>query len=134
MHQITETGVVIEVEDEKSLIRVDREVPEMCEKCSKACSGASGGPAVLEVHRRDLEVGERVTVHVSQVNAYLSIVLLFALPMVLFAVGALVHGLTGALIGLGVAVAAGCAANALIARRLPEPRVERLGGGGGTDG
>jgi hypothetical protein len=54
--------------------------------------------------------------------------------MALFAVGALVRGVMGALVGLGAAVAVGCAANALIARRLPEPRVQRLGEPRGTDG
>ena len=111
-----ETGTVTELREKKAVIRLDADAGTKCGFCC-ACSIAASGVRTLAVDRNDLSVGNRVRVHVPRLSGYVSILLLFVLPLALFVAGMSLgmmfepegagHGLSpivGGLLGLGVAL------------------------------
>lgn len=82
-----DTGTVMEVTEEKALVRLDHERSKDCGGCC-ACSALGGaGLPTIEVERDGLEQGDRVEVRIPRVNAYLSMLLVFGLPVALFMAG-----------------------------------------------
>ena len=139
MNYVEDTGMVVSVDGEKATVRLDRKPREECGSCC-ACSAFStgGGPPAVDVPRDDLEEGERVRVRIPRVNAYLSMALVFGLPLALFmagiAVGQRLEGgarvgnvsALGGLIGLITAFLVAWLANRLLVRRAGPPQVFRM--------
>jgi len=80
-----DTGTVVKVTARKATVRLEHAPQESCGTCC-ACS-AMAGEHVVEVDRADLKPGDRVQVRIPQVSAYLSMLLVFGLPLILFFVG-----------------------------------------------
>ena len=133
---VEDTGTVVEVGPRKATIRLDHSPDGSCGSCC-ACSAFAGGEHTLEVDRGDLQKGERVLARVPRLNQYLSIFLVFGLPLVLFSVGITVGlafgeekqvgstAVLGGLAGLALAFALSWLVNRLLVSKSP-PRVSRL--------
>jgi len=140
MEYVEDTGLVVSVDDEKAIVRLDRKPRKECGSCC-ACSAFStdGGPPAIEVPRADLEEGEHVRVRIPRVNTYVSIALVFGLPLAMFmagiAIGQSLEGgarvgnvsALGGLIGLITAFLVAWLANRWLTRRAGPPQVFKMG-------
>ena len=139
MEDREDTGTVVALSGERATVLLDHEPQEAaCAGCH-ACSVTPGGRATIRVERKGLDEGDRVRVGIPQVNAYLSIGVLFGAPILLVGAGLIIGSalqgpgssggpaLLGGAMGLLVAMAIAWAANGLIARRAA-PRVRRIDG------
>ena len=127
MNYVHEKGTVQSVEDDTATVRLDHKVDESCGSCC-ACSAFQAGPTTIEVPRNGLEEDDRVEVDIPRVNPFLSIGLIFGLPLALFmagiAVGQHLEGgnrvgnlsIIGGVIGLIVAVGIAWIMNHLLTR------------------
>ena len=86
MEYVEDTGLVVSVSEDKATVQLDHKSKEDCGSCC-ACSAHGGGPPSLDVPRGDLKEGDRVSVRIPRVNTYLSMALVFGLPLVLFLAG-----------------------------------------------
>jgi len=131
---VEDTGTVVEVAGEEAVVRLDRGRSEACGSCC-ACSAFGGPEPRLRVECGELQVGDRVTVKVPQVNPCLGMALVFGLPLALFIVGLAaghsVEGtsqlgtgsLVGGLVGVVVAFLLAWAINkAIRGKAVPETR------------
>jgi len=128
MRYVEDTGTVVSVSDDKATIRLDHKHPDSCGS-GCACSALSGDDRSVTVDRGELQQGDRVMVRIPHVNANMSMLLLFVLPMVMFFVGAAVGGalsgtervgmpsLLGGGVGFGLALALAWAVNRKLTRR-----------------
>ena len=111
-----ETGTVTELDGDKAAIRLDADAGARCGFCC-ACSMAASGARTLKVNAKGLAPGDRVMIRIPRYSGYVSMLLLFVLPLGLFVVGMSLgmmlepegagHGfspIVGALLGLGVAL------------------------------
>ena len=94
MRYVEDTGTVVSVTGQKATIRLDHKHPDSCGS-GCACSALSGDDHSVKVDSGDLQQGDRVMVRIPHVNANISMLLLFVLPMVMFFVGAAVGGAFG---------------------------------------
>jgi positive regulator of sigma E activity len=86
MKYVTEEGTVQAVEEDKATVRLDHKVKESCGSCC-ACSSFQAGPETIEVPSDGLEEGDRVEVRIPRVNPFLSMLLIFGLPLAFFMSG-----------------------------------------------
>jgi hypothetical protein len=134
-----DTGTVVALSGEKATVLLDHEPQEAaCAGCH-ACSVTPSGRATIRVERNGLDEGDRVRVGIPQVNAYLSIGVLFGAPILLVGAGLIIGSalqspdssdgpaLLGGAMGLLAAMALAWVANGVIARRAA-PRVWRIDG------
>jgi len=111
-----ETGTVAELRQGKAIVRLDADAETKCGSCC-ACSIGASGVRTLVVDKNALSVGDRVRVRIPRLSGYVSMLLLFVLPLALFVAGMSLgmmfepegggHGLSpivGGLLGLGVAL------------------------------
>ena len=82
------TGVVVSVVGENATVKLERGSGRDCEGCC-ACS-AFAGERTMVVPAAGLSEGDHVSLLVPTVNAYLSMFLVFILPVMLFFAGAYV--------------------------------------------
>ena len=114
MNWVEETGTVVAVDGGKASVKLDRKARKECGSCC-ACGAFAAGEDTIKVPAGQLKQGERVSIRIPQVNAYLSMFLVFGLPMLLFFAGIFVGRAleqterigTGALVGgvLGLFIA-----------------------------
>jgi len=138
-------GTVVSVTERKATIRLDHRRTDACGSCC-ACSVLASGDAVVEVDRGDLNPGDRVHVRIPQVNAYLSMLLLFGLPLVLFMAGIWAGqalegaerignlSIVGGVAGLAVALFVAWLVNRALTRRVGRPQARRLAAEQGSSG
>lgn len=86
MKYIEEEGTVVSVTEGTATIRLDQKVKESCDSCC-ACAAYQSGESTVDVPAGDLREGERVKARIPRVNPYLSMFLVFALPLALFMTG-----------------------------------------------
>jgi positive regulator of sigma E activity len=125
-----ENGTVTEIKGDTAVVEVH---PGPDVDCSGCCA-CSGGPdeRYVEVPRGELEEGDDVRLRIPTFSGYVSMILLFGLPMALFITGMIagtyLQGSEGAngmlpLVGGGVGLALSFvvvwAANRLMLRRAP---------------
>jgi len=139
MRYLEDTGTVVSVTGEKATVRLDHKRTEACGSCC-ACSALAGGDRAVTVDRGDLQEGDRVHVRIPQVDAWVSILLVFGLPLALFMAGIWVGqrleggrqvgnlSVLGGIVGLLVAFVAAWLANRALIRKAGPPRAERVGG------
>jgi len=85
-------GRVIEVENDQAVVRL--ETDQQCGlhlKCA-CCGWSAREPRLIRVSRDDLALGDAVRVFIPAYAGYLSILLVFVLPVVLFVAGLIVGG------------------------------------------
>jgi len=82
-----EAGTVTELRNEEALIQLDPGSEQRCRSCCAGCSTAASGARILKVQRGDLREHDRVRVEIPAHSMYLSILLVFVTPMVLFVGG-----------------------------------------------
>jgi len=106
MERKEHTGVVVSVAGEKATVKLDHGASKDCEGCC-ACS-AFAGERTIVVPAGELNEGDPVSVLVPTVNAYLSMFLVFVLPVMLFFAGAYIgrafeegENLGGVALGVG---------------------------------
>ncbi|MFW6457156.1 MAG: SoxR reducing system RseC family protein [Planctomycetota bacterium] len=128
MKYVEEKGTVVSVDDGVATIRLDQKVTESCGSCC-ACSAYESGKDTIEVNADGLAKGERVQARIPRVNPYLSMFLVFGLPLALFmtgiAVGQQIQGgerlggtsALGGVLGLIVAVLVASSMNHLLTRK-----------------
>lgn len=134
MKYIEEEGTVVSVEGGRATVRLDRKVTESCGTCC-ACSAHQNGKKTIEVDANDLEDGDRVRARIPRVNPYLSMFLVFGLPLALFMTGIMVGqrvqggerlgtaSAIGGIVGLMVAMLFALLMNHLLTRNAhPEAR------------
>lgn len=138
MRYVEETGTVVAVSRQEASVRLDRKRDKSCGACC-ACSAFTGADQTVRVPRGDFQEGDRVRVRIPQVNAYLSMLLIFAMPIALFAAGLMVGralegtdrigtgALVGGLVGLGVSFALAWVINRAL-RGKAAPEAHRLTG------
>ena len=80
-----DTGTVVKVTEKRATIKLDHPPREECGTCC-ACSSMVG-EHLLEVDRGSLKPGDRVSARIPQVNTYVSVLLVFGLPLALFFLG-----------------------------------------------
>lgn len=136
MKYVTEKGTVEAVEKETATVRLDHKVKESCGSCC-ACSSLQSGPESIKVPADGLEEGDRVEVRIPQVNPFLSMLLIFGLPLAFFmggiAIGQQMQGgtrigsysIVGGVVGLVVAFAIAWVMNRLITRDAA-PEVHKI--------
>ena len=117
MEYNVETGKVVQILGEKAVVRIERAASAKCSSCC-ACSIGAAGERTLEVDRRDLGEGDIVEVRAPKVSGYLSILLLFGLPTLLFVVGGFVS-LQAAIAGIAVAFFVAWLVNRRLAAKFP---------------
>jgi positive regulator of sigma E activity len=129
---VEDTGVVLVVGPEKATIRLDHKRAEDCHGCC-ACSTFGGEAFTVDVERGRLQEGDHVRVRIPRANEYLSMLLVFGLPLALFMGGIAVGrafestervgtaAMVGGLVGLGVAFLLAWIVNrTLIGKAVPE--------------
>jgi len=140
-----ETGTVVVIGRTKMDVRMDAARPEMCNQC-RACEALGGGKEMrLRVPLTDgVGVGDRVAVELPHASPWLSMVLVFALPVASGVAGlqlgmrwpwwtdllGLDPELCGAILGLACGIVAFQAARMVDQRYFRHIRVERLEGDG----
>lgn len=135
MRYVEDTGTVLTVGAEKATIRLDHKRKD-CAGCC-ACSAFGTAAYTIEVARGELQEGERVRVRIPRVNEYVSMLLVFILPLVLF-MGGIAAGrlfepderiggasVSGGVVGLVVAFAIAWTVNRLVIRKAV-PEAHRL--------
>jgi positive regulator of sigma E activity len=139
MKMMEHAGTVVEVEDERAVVEL-----EEGERCGSSvtcgcCNALQGGRRRLQVDRNGLKAGDNVQVMVPAVSGYVSVLVVFVLPMVLFIAGILIgqqfeppggaNGLAtivGGLAGVGVAVLVAMAVNRLLTGGRSNIQVRRV--------
>lgn len=85
-----ENGTVITAGPVKAEVRLDGSSPQACASCGcSMCSGTGSNVRTMEVESNGLKKGDRVVVKVPQRSGYVSLLIVFVLPMVLFLAGML---------------------------------------------
>ena len=136
MKKVEHVGTVVEVGEGTALIELKDE-PGCGLRCACSCSLRSGSRTV-RVARGDLEQGDTVRLFVPAWAGYLSIVIVFVLPIALFVAGGMVgaafesgsgaHGtptIVGAVAGFGLSILAAVLVNRWLTR-VGSPEVQRL--------
>ena len=131
MRYATEEGKVVQILRGMAVIRMDCAPSAECASCC-ACSLFGGRSRTIEVDRSDLSEGDLVQVRLPRASAYWGILLVFVLPVALFALGAIVGGtlarsaggadsvsLPGGLLGFVAAVVIAWRVNRRLAARFP---------------
>ena len=138
MKYIEDTGTVKSVEEGRATIRLDHKSTEECGSCC-ACSAFGGGLPEIEVPGDGFAEGQRVRVRIPRSNPYLSILLVFFLPLALLMAGVFAgqrlqnsprlgaYAAAGGVVGLTIALAVAWVANRLLAVD-EEPEAEPLDG------
>ncbi|KPK62428.1 MAG: hypothetical protein AMK73_06140 [Planctomycetes bacterium SM23_32] len=88
-------GTVVEVTEDKAVVEL--KVGQVCEspiRCA-CCTSVDAGPRRLRVPRGELEQGDEVCVAVPAYAGYVSALVVFALPILMFVVGAAVGWAVG---------------------------------------
>jgi positive regulator of sigma E activity len=136
MKYVTEEGTVEAVENQTATVQLDHKVKESCGSCC-ACSSFQSGPESIKVPADGLQEGDRVEVRIPQVNPFLSMLLIFGLPLAFFmggiAIGQQMQGgariggrsVLGGVIGLVVAFAIAWLMNHLLTRDA-EPEAHKI--------
>lgn len=127
----TETGTVKRVEKGKAFVRIDRAAQKSCGGCC-ACASAGSGEFELRVPDNGYHAGQKLTLRIPVTSKYLSLLLLFVVPMVAFAAGAILGAnlklegidesagaVLGAFGGFAVAFVIAFLANSYLASRHP---------------
>lgn len=83
MKYIEEKGTVTGIEGETATVRLDNKIEEDCGSCC-ACSAFQSGESTIDLPKGNLQEGDRVQVRVPRVNPFLSMLLIFGLPLALF--------------------------------------------------
>ncbi|MFH0911374.1 MAG: SoxR reducing system RseC family protein [Planctomycetota bacterium] len=128
-----ETGIVVEIEKDHLLLRMDPAGEALCKRCGGcgACGAGSEGARLLRLPLQDpvreAHRGDRVTVELVLPNTALAAALLFGLPLLgLFLGGGTAFGFfpdsgsilgLAAILGLGAGVGAVWLANRLLERK-----------------
>lgn len=101
--RMKEQGIVIEILGDTARIRLTQK-PD-CIKCG-ICSGASGGFRILTVKiKKPLQVNQAVTVEINQKILTLSSILMYAVPLSGFIIGAIAgYAIGGELLAVILAV------------------------------
>lgn len=86
MKYVEETGTVEEVDGETATVRLDNRIEESCGSCC-ACDAFQSGDNMIDIPARDVAQGDRVEVRIPRVNTFLSILLIFIIPLGLFMTG-----------------------------------------------
>jgi len=138
---------VIEVVGQEAIIAVLPDSSVACKGCGAAGTCGENGPVKrLRTDRNGLQPGDTVRVRVPAFTGYLSIAVVFILPVLLFSVGIALGGaLAGGgardgtlsivlgIAGLAIAFAVAWAVNRFLTERYP-PVIERLGPTPGENG
>ena len=137
MDCLEDTGTVVVVTEKHASVQLDHSQSLSCGG-GRGCSSACCGPPVVKVERGDLAQGDRVRVQIPRANAYLAMLLIFALPLALFMTGIWIgqtlqggdsvgtFSVVGGLIGLALAFLVAWFANRAISKKVGPPRVQRL--------
>ena len=136
MNYVEDTGTVVMTGPQKASVKLDHEQPEKCGSCC-ACSIFGNGSYTIDVDRGELREGDRVRVRIPRVNEYLSMLLVFGLPLGMFMGGVAVGtafeadkrvgaaSVVGGAVGLVVAFLVAWIVNRLVVKKAA-PRAERL--------
>lgn len=139
MKYAEDTGTVLTVGPQQATVRLDHKRPDECRSCC-ACAAFGGEAFTVEVERGELQEGDRVRVRIPRVNEYVSMLLVFGLPLVLFMGGVAVGrafeeterigtaSMVGGIIGLVVAFLLAWAVNRLVIKKAV-PEAHRLPAG-----
>lgn len=139
MKMVDRTGTVVEVLPDQAIVEIARE--DCCtDRLSCSCCSAAAKPERLRVDRTGLSVGDRVMVSTPAYLSYVSVLVLFVLPLALAVlggwIGAAIEGdsvahdmpiILGGVAGIAVWVPVAL----LVNRRLSHPgntRVRKLPG------
>ncbi len=136
MKYVEDTGTIVAVGPDRASIKLDHKKPESCGPCC-ACSAFTGEDRTVQVSRGELREGDRVRVRIPRVNAYLSMLLVFVLPIALFLAGMFIGralegtdrigtaSLLGGAVGLAVSFALAWVVNRAVSRHAV-PEAHRL--------
>jgi positive regulator of sigma E activity len=95
MKFIEEIGTVVSIRGTKAIVRLDENERHKCDACC-ACAAFASGEHTIRVPAGEFKEGDRVAVHIPQINSYLNMFLVFGLPLVLFLAGGIVgHAIEG---------------------------------------
>jgi len=143
MKMIEHVGTVVEVEGDRAVIEL--ETNESCGSSASCgcCSALQSGRRRLRVERNGLEAGDDVEVTMPAASGYLSALVVFGLPLVLFVVGMLIGGqfepaggandmatIIGGVCGLAVAVVIAIFVNRALSTGKNRLQVRRVAAGG----
>jgi len=143
MKMIEHVGTVVEVEGDRAMVEL--ETNESCGSSAACgcCSAMQSGRRRLQVERNGLQAGDSVEVTMPAASGYLSALVVFGLPLVLFLVGILVGGqfepaggandmatIIGGVAGLALAAVIAMIVNRALSRGKNRIRVRRLAPGG----
>lgn len=134
MQYVEDTGTVVAVDADKATVKLDHKRSDDCKSCC-TCSAFGSDQFTIQVERGDLQEGQRVRARIPRVNEYLSMLLVFVLPMVLFIAGIFVGrtfesddqigsaAVLGGIVGLVVAFTFAWMVNrAVMKKAMPEVR------------
>lgn len=139
MKMIEHTGTVIEVESGRAVVELEAGAQCGTSASCSCCGAMQGGRRRLEVDNNGLKAGDNVQVTVPTVSGYVSMLVIFVMPMAFFIGGILIGqrfeptpgatGMTtivGGLVGLGVAVLIAMGINRLLTGGRSSIQVRRL--------
>lgn len=147
MKMIEHVGTVVEVEGRRAVVEV--ETNEQCGQGASCgcCAALQQGRRRLQVESNGLEAGDRVEISMPAYSGYLSALVVFGLPLVLFVVGMLIGGrfeptggandmatIIGGVIGLAVAVLVAVLVNRAMGKGKHQIQVRRVSPGGAHSG
>ncbi len=143
MKMIEHVGTVVEVDGDRAMVEL--ETNESCGNSASCgcCSAMQSGRRRLQVERNDLQEGDSVEVTMPAASGYLSALVVFGLPLVLFLVGIVIGGrfepaggandmatIIGGVSGLAVAAVIAMVVNRALSTGKNRIRVRLLAHGG----
>jgi positive regulator of sigma E activity len=142
MKMIEHVGTVVEVEGDRAVVEL--ETTESCGSSAACgcCAALQSGRRRLQVEKNDLEAGDTVEVTMPAASGYLSILVVFGLPLALFVVGMVIGArfeppggandmatIIGGVAGLALAVVVAVFVNRRLSKGKNRMQVRRLSPG-----